>query len=126
MGHEFKMGDDVIAWNKDNNNAIKAKFICRKDRPNHSFVVICEGGGIKAFDNCEPYKEPPKRKATRWEWVKWASSADALGWVVRSGGSPLYPPQRLAFFDCDDYQRARITEREEDLVWEDFMVEGEQ
>ena len=51
-----------------------------------------------------------KHKATVAEWIIWASSADALGWVV--GDYTLYNPPQSAeyreFCDIDQCRRAKI------------------
>lgn len=125
MEHEFKMGDLVQAWDYVAVDKAVGRFICYKKGDNYPIKILLDNGGICGYANCEPYKEPVKRKANKWEWIKWASSVDALGWVVRSDmdTSPS-PTSYFSYnYDINDYQRAKVTDKEEDLVWEDFMVE---
>jgi len=54
-----------------------------------------------------------KRKATAEEWLIWACSADALGWVVSDINGTLYAPQSVlttAIIDkiLPHFQRAKI------------------
>lgn len=90
--------------------------------------AIGEGGerSLVWVESLTEFEKPVMRKATCWDWIKWASSAESHGWVVRPASNSYGRlPQYFDYTagDVDKFQRARVTEREEDLVWEYFLVE---
>lgn len=64
--HEFKMGDDVLAWDYDEASTVRGKFISYASGT-YPFYVLISIGNIEKFANCKPYKAPAVRPMTHKE-----------------------------------------------------------
>lgn len=66
--HEFKMGDEVVAWDDHAVDKARGRFVSYY--PLHSdypFKILLDDGRVEEFGNCIPYKAPSMRPMTHKE-----------------------------------------------------------
>lgn len=97
--HEFKMGDEVVAWDDDGASEVRGRFIHQYPAHAYPFQVLFEDGRTEPFKYCIPYKAPSMQPMTHKEVFelraresvvfRYAGMASTGDWVISNWDSSL-------------------------------------